>query len=425
MKRINDYLLITIFILTALLIAIVGLRVYSGFLENKEGAEELAWQEVLERNAQAQSRVLEMEAEIANIQDTESLQRFIDDTVAAALAVHNETVSGDETISDNMTVSGNGTVSGNMTVSGNATVSGNSTVSGNETVSGNATVSGNGTVSGNETVSGNMTVSGNETVSGNNLYWPPEHTLEERRALRTSYEETQEINRIDIERILNNTYDFSDMKIACLGDSITAAANLDNIENYEQYAYPSKLQEILGVKEVYNLGIGGSSIGRYWADAFVDRYTEIPADTDIIIVMGGTNDGFCVSDREFGSPDSREYRTFCGDLDELMKGLRENYPDTEIFFITPLPNILHDYLMSERDYLLPQRQFVEVICRLAGEYDFELIDLYNANILDSHDANVIAGYMPDGVHGNETGYQILAEHIASEIIRHYEGIDDE
>lgn len=413
MKRINDYLLITIFILTALLTAIVGLRVYSGFLENRESVEELAWQEIMERNAQAQSRVLEIEAEIANIQDTESLQHFIDDTMAAALLVHNEEVFGD------------GIFFGNTTVSGDETILGSMTVSGNETVSGDMTVSSDTIASGNMTVTGNETVSGNTTVSGNDLYWPPEQTLEERRALRTSYEETQEINRIDTERIINNTYDFSEIKIACLGDSITAAANLDQIENYEQYSYPSKLQEILGAKEVYNLGIGGSSIGRYWADAFVDRYTEIPANTDIIIVMGGTNDGFCVSDQEFGSLDNREYRTFCGDLDELMKGLRENYPDAKIFFATPLPNILHDYLMSEREYLLPQRQFVEVICRLAGEYGFELIDLYNANILDSHDADVIAGYMPDGVHGNETGYQILAEHFASEIIQRYMDTADE
>ena len=213
------------------------------------------------------------------------------------------------------------------------------------------------------------------------------------------------------------------MKIACLGDSITAAANLEGEENYEQYAYPAKLQKLLGAKEVYNLGIGGSSIGRYWADAFVDRYTQIPEDVDVIIVLGGTNDGFCVSDDEFGSLEERDYRTFCGDLDELMGGLRENYPDAVIFFATPLPNVLQDYLMSEREYLLPQNNFVEVIKALAKEYDFELIDLYNSNILDSHDANVIAEYIPDGVHGSHEGYQILAERFASEIVQYYN--DDE
>ena len=48
-----------------------------------------------------------------------------------------------------------------------------------------------------------------------------------------------------------------------------------------------------------------------------------------------------------------------------------------------------------------------------------MIDLYNSNILDSHDANVIAEYMPDGVHGSQEGYQILAEHFAGEIVKYY------
>ena len=69
--------------------------------------------------------------------------------------------------------------------------------------------------------------------------------------------------------------------------------------------------------------------------------------------------------------------------------------------------------------MLPQINFVEVIKTLAKEYDFELIDLYNSNILDSHDANIIAEYMPDGVHGNHEGYQILAERFASEIVQYY------
>lgn len=243
--------------------------------------------------------------------------------------------------------------------------------------------------------------------------------------LRSSLEETLEVNQSDRERIAENRRDFSGLKIACLGDSITAAANLENEENYQQYAYPARLKELLGAEEVYNLGIGGSSIGRYWADAYVDRYQNIPEDTDVIIVMGGTNDGFCVSDKEFGNLEERASRTFCGDLDELMRGLRENYPEAEIFFATPLPNILQDYLMIERDYLLPQKNFVNVIQTLAKEYDYKVIDLYNSNILDSHDANVVADYIPDGVHANHDGYQIMAEHFASEIIQYYDEIDEE
>lgn len=370
----------------------------------------------------------------------------------------NETVSGNESVSFNGIVSGNGSVSCNGIVSGNESVSSNETVSSKDTISGNNTLNSDlgwflhNTVSSNHTVSGNGSVSGNVDAFGNvipkirgtvseneeinyydgtmtdssifdewrNIYEQEEMSLEARRLFRTSLEETLEVNQADRERIAENKTDFSQMKIACLGDSITAAANLDGEEGYQQYAYPARLKELLGAQEVYNLGIGGSSIGRYWSDAYVDRYQEIPEDTDIIIVMGGTNDAFCASDKEFGNPEERAYRTFCGDLNELMKGIKEKYPDAEVFFATPLPNVLQDYLMKEREYLLPQRKFADTIKGMAEEYGYEVIDLYNSNILDSHDANIVADYMPDGVHGNHDGYQILAEHFASELIQHYE-----
>ena len=64
---------------------------------------------------------------------------------------------------------------------------------------------------------------------------------------------------------------------------------------------------------------------------------------------------------------------------------------------------------------------MDVIKILAKEYGYKVIDLYNSNILDSHDANVVADYIPDGVHGNQEGYQIMAEHFASELVQYYEG----
>ena len=277
-------------------------------------------------------------------------------------------------------------------------------------------------------------MSGNDTVSDNTLSVSgsmldllpkiemvyPEITLTERRQMRSSLEETLLVNWEDQACLEERGVDFSGKKIACLGDSITAAANLEGEEGYLSYAYPSVLKELLGAEEVYNLGIGGSSIGRYWSDAFVERYTQIPEDTDIIIVMGGTNDGFCLSEKEFGSLTERKTQTFCGDLDELMRGLKENYPEADIFFATPLPNILQDYLMRERTYLLPQKNLSDVILTLSAAYDFQVIDLYNSNILDSHDADIVADYMPDGVHANKAGYRILAEHIAAEMVRSYE-----
>lgn len=334
-------------------------------------------------------------------------------------STRSETVSGNEIISVHATsVSDNGTISGNT-----AGISGNGTISGNA-----ASISGNGTISGNAAIiSGNSAVSENQLVSGNMLdllpkieMVSPKVTLAQRRQVRSSLEETLLVNWEDQACLEERGVDFSGKKIACLGDSITAAANLEGEAGYLSYSYPSVLKELLGAEEVYNLGIGGSSIGRYWSDAFVERYTQIPEDVDIIIVMGGTNDGFCLAEKEFGSLTERRPWTFCGDLDELMRGLKENYPDADIFFATPLPNILQDYLMRERTYLLPQKNVANVILTLSAAYDIKVIDLYNSNILDSHDADIVADYMPDGVHANKAGYRILAEHIAAELVRYYE-----
>lgn len=300
------------------------------------------------------------------------------------------------------------------------------TISGNA-VSGNGifdnTISGNG-VSGNE-ISVNSVSGGGislTTVSGNILVRP---TLRERRLGQSSYMETIEWNEADREVIGQSTRDFSDIKIACLGDSITQAANLENMEDYQQYSYPTKLAEVLGAKEVVNLGIGGSSLGRYWQDAFVERYMEIPEDTDLILVMGGTNDGFCLHKENVGNFEERSPHTLIGDLDELMRGLKENYPDTEVIFLTPLPNVLHDILRKERPELMSQRVIVDSMIALAKEYELDVIDLYDSNLLDSHDAAVISNYMPDGVHCNPDGYQILAEHIAADLIRLQDLPDEE
>lgn len=372
----------------------------------------------IEREAvyeEARADIASMQANIQTLsEDPEALISYIEENEL------NYTEKKEVFLEEPDRAEGDGSVSDNEAYKGEAEnlVSGNS-VPGN-LVYGNF-VSGN-SVSGNSesenSISGNS-ISGNlewgsflpgGLVSGN-LLFPGEE-----REICASYENTMKINRQDKKITADSEVDFSDCKITCLGDSITAASNLDTIENYQSMSYPSQLGEILGAEEVVNLGIGGSSIGRYWENAFVDRYQEIPEDTDVILVMGGTNDGFCASEKELGSLEKREKDTFTGDLDELLFGLQKDYPDAQIVLITPLPNVLHDLLRKSRDYLLPQSAFVRVMKQLGEEHGIPVIDLYNSNFLDTHDAAVIHALMPDGVHGNETGYRMLAQHIAAQLI---------
>lgn len=406
-------------------LTIVGCGLLAAFLLSMTGSAASA--------APRQEKTAAVEKEEETAEETEQ-KRSVSEN-----AVSGNNVSGNS-------VSGNG-VSGNA-VSENrisaklllrpsggrrTDVSGNG-VSGND-VSRNSvsenTVSGNG-VSSNSVSENRISersvsendVSGNSisanAVSGNALPDPDlDHrlTLKERQEAMSSHKQTMRANEQDRKTISENDIDFSEIKIACLGDSITQAVNLDTLDHYQELAWPHVLKEALGAEEVVNLGIGGSSIGRYWADAFVDRYTEIPEDTDLIFVMGGTNDGFCASFVEFGNSEERAPRTFWGDLDELMDGLKEDYPEAEVIFLTPIPNSLHDYLKAERKYLMPQEEFSEVIITLAEEHGMEVFDLYNSNILDGHDKDNILHLMPDGVHPNEEGYRILGEHVAAELIR--------
>ncbi len=467
MRRINEILAVVILSLMAVLVAAVGMRLYDTYVINKKMELEIRQQEeVRSRNREAHDRVQEMRREIEELSgDRDRLGQFLEEIrmdlgeaipVTSMMGVDTGGMSGNRerseepgmsafedaasisgnriSMSDNtMSVSDNAdSVSDNQMISDHTrseTVSDNEIISAHaSSISGNGTISGNAaSISGNSAVSENTTISGNGTLSGNMLdllpkleMISPAVTLAQRRQIRSSLEETLLVNWEDQACLEERCVDFSGKKIACLGDSITAAANLEGEAGYLSYSYPSVLKELLGAEEVYNLGIGGSSIGRYWSDAFVERYKQIPEDTNIIIVMGGTNDGFCLSEKEFGNFTERRPWTFCGDLDELMRGLKENYPDADIFFVTPLPNILQDYLMRERTYLLPQKNVADVILTLSAAYDFRVIDLYNSNILDSHDADVVADYMPDGVHANKAGYRILAEHIAAELVRYYE-----
>ncbi len=424
MRRINEILAVVILSLMAVLVAAVGMRLYDTYVINKKMESEIRQQEeVRSRNREAHDRVQEMRREIEELSgDRDRLGQFLEEIgmdlgeaipVTSMMGVDTGGMSGNRERSEEP---------GMSAFEDAASISGNGTISGNA-----ASISGNGTISGNSAVSENTTISGNGTLSGNMLdllpkleMISPAVTLAQRRQIRSSLEETLLVNWEDQACLEERCVDFSGKKIACLGDSITAAANLEGEAGYLSYSYPSVLKELLGAEEVYNLGIGGSSIGRYWSDAFVERYKQIPEDTDIIIVMGGTNDGFCLSEKEFGNFTERRPWTYCADLDELMRGLKENYPDADIFFVTPLPNILQDYLMRERTYLLPQKNVADVILTLSAAYDFRVIDLYNSNILDSHDADVVADYMPDGVHANKAGYRILAEHIAAELVRYYE-----
>ena len=257
-----------------------------------------------------------------------------------------------------------------------------------------------------------------------------EGTIEDKLSQRSSYDETMAVNAFDKMVIDGNSIDFSNVKITILGDSLTAGSNLDDSER-EAYNWPTQLQEILGCKEVVNLGIGGSTVS-CCVDHYpmCQRWSDIAKDSDIIIVMGGSNDMLFEDKWQFGELDYEKRMTigtFCGDLDDMLSRIEWTYRDhndehyCKLLYINPPSTILNDAVYAlDPGNMVHQRSFAEAINTIAPAYGFEVIDMYNNNFLNSHDSDINAQFVYDGIHCNKEGYRILAEHVASQIIQRIE-----
>lgn len=246
--------------------------------------------------------------------------------------------------------------------------------------------------------------------------WIKESVLtDQEREKLTSKEITDRENAYDKEVLAKQPYDFSEVKMAFLGDSITEGVN-GATGHADGLTYPEVIKEVLGAKEVYNLGIGGSTIGDYWASAMVNRYKEIPQDTDIIVVYGGINDVFSGTDVTIGDIETLEDNTFWGDLDTLLAGLRGHYQESWIILVTPMDAVTIEEVRALNPDMEPIEDYVSAMISLTEKYNVDVIDLFNNNFLNSYDEGVFNAYVP-GCHPNDAGYRILGEHIAKEIVR--------
>ncbi len=188
------------------------------------------------------------------------------------------------------------------------------------------------------------------------------------------------------------------IKIACVGDSITAGASEHN--------YPMYLQNILGSGyEVKNFGKGGAAVkpsidtdtdgdgvndSRFYYDD--DRYkNSLTYDADYVFVMMGTNDVRGELDTYFKA-DYYEY---------LIKPYLDN--GSEVVIVTS--PYAYYYMLADANVI--NTKIRQLQYELAEENDLTLIDMNTAT------ANMRECF-PDGLHGNSSGYMVIAQTIYKE-----------
>lgn len=188
--------------------------------------------------------------------------------------------------------------------------------------------------------------------------------------------------------------------VSFLGDSITRGLQLDD----ERWAYPYTLAEKMGVDQINNYSITGTAISRdnEMGQAFINRYKEIDNTSDMIIVMGGTND--ISRGVPIGDPDDTSTETVYGAVKNLMYGLKFYYPNAIIVFCT----------MPKRDKAQDYGEKVSnCIIETGAIFDIPVIDLFHAEECDlTRDNNK---YYIDGVHPNRAGHDIISQYIYNQL----------
>ena len=211
------------------------------------------------------------------------------------------------------------------------------------------------------------------------------------------------------------------MKIAFLGDSITAGAGAGKYEN----SYVSKVGEILGC-EVENFGVGGTRIAPQrsvsddprWDEHFMIRARKMQ-EADRVFVFGGTND-YGHGDAPLGEFGDEGEDTFFGAFFCLAKYLSEKYGAEKICFILPIPRYNMSSIYGSGERKAGDARFANCELHTLSVYIDAEIKILNQLNIDYMD---ISEYLPepmtngeselfiDGLHPNDKGHLIIAERI--------------
>jgi acyl-CoA thioesterase-1 len=190
----------------------------------------------------------------------------------------------------------------------------------------------------------------------------------------------------------NSTVKASPIRVACVGDSITAITG-----------YPSDLQSLLGPGySVGNFGVNGSTVLLNSWKPYMEQsefQNALNFKPSIVIIMLGTND-----DLEMLRPSNASFEE---DYIKLVSAFQQLESKPQILIVTPPP-----IFSNSSDLSVPYFSGVIIpkIEELANKMNLPIIDVYKA--FGNH-----SDYFVDGVHPNSEGAALIASEVYKGIIQ--------
>jgi sialate O-acetylesterase len=212
------------------------------------------------------------------------------------------------------------------------------------------------------------------------------------------------------------TVQAQNLRIACIGNSITAGARL--IEPLTE-SYPAVLSSMLKQGQylnydVKNFGIGGVTILRFGTPnlwPLVDSLENFKP--DIVIIKAGTNE-------TVGSPrlNWENINKFEKDYSDYISMIRKINPDCRIVICSPLDMVIQTEglsperitdLSGRRPRIWELRKRIKKIATNENTYFLDLTSPFKGK------ANLMT--KKDGVHPNKDGYQYLASLVHDYLVK--------
>ena len=172
--------------------------------------------------------------------------------------------------------------------------------------------------------------------------------------------------------------------------------------------------------EATNASIGGAKASYINGDdtskwLFNQHTAHVGKKFDIVVMQGGVNDAR--HNRTIGTPkpidtDPAELSaattltTYIGGLQWLFHNITEKFPDSTLFFI--LNHRLDGHSTGQAKNMGPYFEAARELCQM---YGINVIDLYNNKELNDKLETTTTKYLPDTLHLNGAGYDILTPYV--------------